>query len=106
MILVFFFCSDFIFCPQLGQFRGLCLLWQLPPNNLAVFFFDCSSCQSLASCLSFQHFLEELEETQLSSDGGQIEDLPLLVSLAALLEGKSAGRGPTYVVVYDHFASI
>uniref|UniRef100_A0A7C9ES80 ubiquitinyl hydrolase 1 n=1 Tax=Opuntia streptacantha TaxID=393608 RepID=A0A7C9ES80_OPUST len=45
--------------------------------------------QSLASCLSFQHFLEELEETQLSSDGGQIEDLPLLVSLAALLEDLS-----------------
>lgn len=45
--------------------------------------------QSLASCLSFRHFLEEVEEIQLSSDGGQIEDLSLLVSLAALLEDLS-----------------
>ncbi|XP_021846494.2 ubiquitin carboxyl-terminal hydrolase 27 isoform X2 [Spinacia oleracea] len=42
--------------------------------------------QALASCLSFRCFLEDVKNLQSSSRKEQVEDLPLLLSLATLLE--------------------
>ncbi|KAH9605740.1 hypothetical protein KSS87_003496 [Heliosperma pusillum] len=46
--------------------------------------------QSLASCSSFRRFLDDLKEFHVLSNEGQVEDLPLMMSLATLLEGLGA----------------